>query len=152
LDIRVDGHRLLHVAAYSDSPRVAALLIERGAAIDVRESNFGATPLGFAMYAQESRMIELLSRVSREVFNLTYLGNVERLRELLSAEPDLARVVKESRTPLMGLPDDEARAREIVELFLAHGADPTLRNKEGLTAAECARKRGLEEAAELLRG
>src|SRR5207247_10610490 len=71
LDSRVDGHRLLHVAAYSDSPRVAALLIERGAAIDVRESNFGATPLGFAMYAQESRMIELLSRVSREVFNLT---------------------------------------------------------------------------------
>jgi hypothetical protein len=58
----------------------------------------------------------------------------------------------------MRLPDDEERAIEITDLFLAHGADPTLRNTygdeqflNGLTAAECADKRGLDRVAELLR-
>jgi ankyrin repeat protein len=141
----------LHVAAYSDAPRVASLLIERGAAVDPRESIWGGTPLSFAIYAQKPRMIELLSSVSRELFPLASLGKVERLRELLRDEPELARVVKAGRTPLMGLPDDQARALDIVELFLAHGADPTLRNNEGLIAADCARQRGLEEVANRLR-
>jgi ankyrin repeat protein len=40
---------------------------------------------------------------------------------------------------------------EIVELLLANGADPTVRNKEGMTAADCAKKRGLYDVAKLLR-
>jgi ankyrin repeat protein len=50
----------------------------------------------------------------------------------------------------MILPDDETRAIEIVELFLAHGADPKKRNDDGKTAADLASARGLEEVAELL--
>src|SRR6266404_5806166 len=50
----------------------------------------------------------------------------------------------------MWLPDEEARAVEIVELFLSLGADPTIRNKDGMTAADLATKRGLDEAAALL--
>jgi ankyrin repeat protein len=50
----------------------------------------------------------------------------------------------------MWLPGDEARAREIVELFLSHGADPSVRNADGQLAADLARKRGLEAAADLL--
>jgi len=73
------------------------------------------------------------------------------LRDILTNEPELAKVVWDGWTPLMWLPDDEARAVEIVELFLAHGADPSIRNKEGLTAADYARKRALDEAAERLR-
>jgi ankyrin repeat protein len=130
---------------------VAALLIERGAEIDCRDSNHQATPLWFAVWDQSLRTIELLSRYSRDVRSLTFTGNVERLREVLSAEPDLARTVTWGQTLLMELPGDEARALEIAELLLAHGADPTLRNKEGMTAEECARKRGLEKVAELLR-
>ena len=79
-------------------------------------------------------MIELLSRVSRDVWELTYTGNVERLREVLGAEPDRAKVVWEGETPLMFLPpDDEARAVEVVKLLLAHGADPTIRNSKDWT-------------------
>lgn len=149
----------LHTAAWSDSPGVGALLIERGAEIDYRESNYGATALGFAYHGQRQRMIELLGRFSRDVWNLAASGHVERLRELLTTEPELAKAVHPTgETPLMRLPDDEARAIEITELFLAHGADPTVRNKhgderflDGLTAAECADKRGLYRVAELLR-
>ena len=149
----------LHSAAWMDSPKVGALLIERGAEVDHRESNYGATALGFAYHGQRQRMIQLLGRFSRDVWNLTASGQVDRLRELLAAEPDLAKAVHPTgETPLMRLPDDEARALEITELFLTHGADPTVRNKhgdetflDGLTAAECADKRGLSRVAELLR-
>src|SRR5262249_31813904 len=94
--------------------------------------------------------IEFLSRFTRDVFRLTRIGNIERLREVLREEPDLAKVVDDGYTPIMWLPDDEAHAIEIVELLLDHGADPTIRSKEGMTAADCAIKRGLYEVAELL--
>lgn len=52
--------------------------------------------------------------------------------------------------PLMWLPDDEELASEVVALFLASGADPTLVDSRGFTAADHARDRGLERAAALL--
>ncbi len=73
------------------------------------------------------------------------------MRELLNAEPDLAKRISDGCTPLMWLPDDDARAIEVVELLLAHGADPSVKSKEGKTAADFAEERGLYEAAELLR-
>lgn len=143
--------RPLHVAAYHDSVRVAALLLERGAEIDPVEANYGNTPLDRAVYANKPRMIALLGPVSRDVWNLTFTGHAERLREVLSAEPDRAKVVSaDYGTPLMWLPDDEARALEIAELLLAHGADPAVRNKEGQTAAFRAHKRALDQVADLL--
>jgi len=50
-------------------------------------------------------------------------------------------------TPLMWLPDDEARAMEIIDLFLAHGADPAARTGDGNTAIDRALERGLDTAA-----
>ena len=89
---------------------MAALLIERGAEIDPVETNWDNTPLDFAVYQQKPRMIELLSRVSRDVWNLTFTGNVERLRVRARAtSPSCARVVNANGgTSLMWLPDDEA--------------------------------------------
>jgi uncharacterized protein len=45
------------------------------------------------------------------------------------------------------LPDDDERAVDVAEFLLAHGADPTVKNPAGLTPAEAAKKRGLDEAA-----
>jgi uncharacterized protein len=144
--------RPLHEAAGSDAGNVISLLIARSADVDARDAQWGATPLGFAVFGHRSRAIDLLGRVSRDVYNLTFIGDVARLREVLSAEPDLAKVVtKYGRTPLMWLPDDEARALEIIDLLLAHGADPAVRNRSGQTAADIALSRGLERAAERLR-
>jgi uncharacterized protein len=144
------GQTALHVAAYNDALGVATLLIERGASIDPRESNYGNTPIWTAIWATRPRLIELLGRFSRDVWGLAFIGNVERLREILTAKPELAKVGGEHETPLMWLPDDEARAREIVELLLSHGADPGARNQQGLTAADLARKRGMDEVARML--
>jgi ankyrin repeat protein len=143
--------RPLHEAASHDSLRVAKLLLDRGAEADPVETNWGATPLSFAIYGQKTRMIELLGRFSHDVWCLTQSGRVERLRELLAVEPGLAKVAGENSTPLMWLPDDEARAIEVAELLLAHGADPNVKDKEGQTAADRAEGRGLYEVAGLLR-
>lgn len=141
----------LHVAAYSDSVAVAELLIQRGAEVDFRESNYSGTALDFAVYGERWQAIELLSRHSKDVWALTFLGRVERLRDLLTVNPKLAQTVSpDGETPLMYLPDDESAAVEIARLFLDHGADLSVRNKQGKSAADLARKRHLDEAASIL--
>src|SRR5439155_11478106 len=96
------------------------------------------------------RMIELLRRHSRDVWNLSLIGDVDRLREIVPAEPRLAKVSWQT-TPLFWLPEDEHKALEIAKLFLEHGADPNFRSsKDGSTAAEVARKRGMRQVAALL--
>ena len=143
--------RGLHLAAYANSLRVARLLLDRGAEVDPVESNWSNTPLGAAVYSQHPEMIELLGRVSRDVWQLVYVGNIERLRQVFNTSPDLAKVASEGHTPLMWLPpDDESRALEIATLLIANGADPTLKTNDGQTAADRARRLGMFSLAELL--
>jgi len=151
-DIHDHGHRPLHAAAASDALGVAALLIERGAEVDARDWKYGGTPLGWARHHERPRMVALLAPFSRDVFNLAAAGCLDRLRQVLAAEPERARAVHGNETPLFRLPEEEDRALEIIELLLAHGADPAIRNDSGQTAAEVAEGRGLDAAADLLRG
>jgi len=67
---------------------------------------------------------------------------------LFRTEPDLAKIAGGGHTPLMWLPtDDEARALEGADLLLAYGADPTVRNNDGETAADRAAKLGMMRLA-----
>ena len=144
------NRRPLHVAASADAPRSAQLLIERGAEVDAKEDSYGATPIGWASYNQKTRMLDLLSSVSRNVWVLSLDGRVDRLRDVLRAEPERARVQEGGWTPLMWLPADEARALEVAKLLLTHGADPASRNGDGQTAVDVARARAQDDVAELL--
>jgi ankyrin repeat protein len=138
--------RPLHVAASHDALAVAELLIDRGAEIDPVEQNWNNTPIGFAVYHEFPRMIDLLAKHSRDIGDLVFTGHLSRVRELLAADPQFARTISESAL-LFWLPDDDAKAVEIVDLLVAFGADPRFRRKDGVTAADIARKRGLYEAA-----
>ena len=144
------GARPLHAAAYSGSAAVVQLLIDRGAEIDPRDEDHDATPIYWAHWGRRPQCVDLLAPHSRDVWTLVPAGKIERLRAVLDREPRLAAVRYEGGTPLFFLPDDERVAAEIVRLFLAHGADPTVQRKDGTTAAAIARARGLDEAAELL--
>jgi len=145
------GERALHAAAYSNSLGAAALLLERGAAVDPINTDYNNTPLGAAVYAQHQRMIELLGRVSRDIWELVYAGNIVRLRELFRGEPDLAKVAGAGHTPLMWLPpDDEQRAIDVATLLMSHGADATVKNNDGETASDRARRLGMDRLADLL--
>jgi ankyrin repeat protein len=150
-DVEHGGWTALHSAAHNNSVRVAKLLIERGATVDVREQRFKSTPLGHAVWAGQTAMIDLLSAVSRDVIALVRAGKLERLREVLHSNPALISATRDGRTPLYFLSVPEERALEIAELLLAHGADRAFTDADGLTAADVAAKAGLDELAELLR-
>src|SRR6185295_12439721 len=141
-----DSHnqRPLHQAAAHNARRAAELLIEHGADIDPRESRYGATPIGWAAHADHRDMVSFLSRYSRDIWTLCFNGYAERVRDVLEEDTSLAKQVDEQGiTPLWWLPDDESKAMEIVEWLLAAGADPSMKSKDGRTAADWARRRGM---------
>ncbi len=146
------GERALHAAVWGDSIPTARLLIERGAEIDARDRRYDATPLGWAIHLGKPEIAGYLSSVSRDIGSLARVGKVERLRSLLQQDPSLAQSLRTDRVALFGLPDkDEDLALEIADLLLSHGADPNLRSREGLTAAEQAERSGMDGLAQLLR-
>jgi len=142
----------LHYAAYHNALGAAALLIERGAEIDPVESEWNNTPLGGAVYAQHESMIRFLGQYSRDIWELAFSGQLERLRALFAESPALAKTESEGHTPLMWLPtDNEQVAIEIARLFLENGANAASRTKDGVTAADRAERLGMLDLAELLR-
>lgn len=147
-----NGERALHCAAWADSVPVARLLIERGAEIDARDRNYNATPLSWAIHLGKPRLIDYLSTVSYDILCLAIVGKVERLRSLLDTQPSLAKTLRDGRTALFCLPEkDEGLAMEIAELLLSHGADPNVKSRQGLTAADEAERNGMDALAQLLR-
>ncbi|HTE45446.1 MAG TPA: ankyrin repeat domain-containing protein, partial [Gemmatimonadaceae bacterium] len=144
--------RTLHIAAYNDAPRVAQLLIDRGAEIDPVETAWSNTPIDAAIWGQQSRIIDLLGPHTNDVWNLTFLGLVARLRDVLAKHPERAKASYEGMTLLMRLPGETENALDVANLLVAYGADPTARNRDGLSPADLAAKRGLDTVAKFLRG
>jgi hypothetical protein len=149
-----DGTELrgLQAAVAGGSIGVVRLLVAHGAEIDRPTKHFGGA-LGFASHFGRNEIAQFLAPLSRDVHNLTNLAIKERLRQLFAEQPVLANAVhfRLGATPLFTLPDDEDQAVEMAEFLLAHGADPRIRNKDGLTPEQSARRRGLVDAADLMR-
>ena len=146
--------RGIQVAVAGGSLEVVKLLVAHGADIDRPTTSVGGGAMGYAAHFNRREIAAFLMPLSRDVFDLTYLGMAERLRELFAEDPRLANAVipKTGITPLFCLPDDDDAAVEMTALLIAHGADPNFKNKEGLTAEQAARTRGLIEAADLMAG
>jgi ankyrin repeat protein len=142
------GKRALHEAAVRNATAAARFLIERGAEVDPLESTYQSTPIGWATHSDHREMVELLGRTSRDVWRLTFNGLVDRLRDVLAEDPSRARVSQpDGSTPLWWLPDDDEKAMAILELLIAAGTDPSAKNREGRTAADAARRRGMFDLA-----
>jgi ankyrin repeat protein len=146
------GERALHVAVWSDSVPTAQLLAECGADVDARDSKFDSTPLGWAIHLGKPQLIEYFGTVSSDVLGLVRAGKVDRLRSLFDAQPSLAKTGRGAETLLFCLPGaDEDLAMETAELLLSWGANPSLKNSAGRTAADEAERNGMDALAELLR-
>ena len=146
-----DGKRALHFAAEAGYVGIARRLIAAGADIDKRGTQYEATPLGFAVFFKRAAMIDLLTPLSRDIVNLVGAQRLARVGELLRAEPALAEARNRDGSPLLCLlPDDEEAAVQVTQFLLAHGVDPRLTDKNGETPAQVARRRGLDDAADLM--
>ena len=152
VDIADDnGLRGIQAAIAAGSIEVVRLLVAHGADIDQPTKYYGGA-LGFAGHFGRRDIAELLAPLSRDVHNLTFLSSKERLLQLFAEQPALVNAVNPRRgvTPLFCVPDDEDAALEMTEFLLAHGADREARSKDGQTAEELARQRGLMDAADLM--
>jgi ankyrin repeat protein len=146
-----DGKRALHAAAQSDHVELARRLLAAGADIDARGTQYDATPLGFAVFFKRAAMIDLLAPRSCDVVSLVRAQRLERLGEVLRVRPELVRACNRDGDPLLCLlPEDEEDAMRVAQYLLAHGADPRATNSKGETAAQAARRRGLDDAADLM--
>ena len=145
------GFSALHCTSHSGAVDIARLLLARGAAVDPLEERHGGSPLTHALYHGRTEMVELLTPLSRNFRALCKAGAVDRVRELLTADPNCVnRQDRPGETAVFCLPDDEDKAVELVELLLSLGADPGFRNSSGQTPAQVARSRGLDQAAAVL--
>ena len=148
-----EGISPLHRAVQANALDIADLLIAAGAEIDLRERKWKGTPLTWALVLGRPDMARKLAPLSRDVRGLAGLADLERLEQVLTAEPESAnhRLDVEDRiTPLFCLPEDEDAAMAVADILLRHGADPSLRNPQGKTPADVARQRGLDDAADLI--
>lgn len=146
-----DGVRALHEAAGSDAIEIVALLVEAGAEIDPIERRYGSTPLGWARHQGASATQVYLASRSHDIQALCEAAEIERLETLFAEAPALTNApARSGQPPLFCLPEDDTSACDLVEFLLAAGADPTVRNAQGLTPAQVARKQGLLDAAALL--
>ncbi len=147
-----DGITPLHRAVQSGSLEAVERLLAAGADVDRRERKWRGSALSWALVLGKPHLVERLTPISHDVRALASLGSLERLAAVLDARPELANAVLpgDAPTPLFCLPDDEEDAVATARLLLARGADRRARNDKGDTAADAARKRGLDEAATLL--
>jgi ankyrin repeat protein len=147
-----DNTRALHIAARADALEAVQWLLDRGAEVDPVETTWGGTPIGTATYMGRTRIIDLLSRYSRHVGVLVFNGKVERLRELVEADPSVIGTGPDRDSLLLWLPkDDETRAIEIARLLLQSGADPSIRDSAGKTPADRAERVAMYDLARVLR-
>ncbi len=151
-DVETADHtRALHIAGRADSLEAAELLVAKGAEIDPVETTWQGTPIGTATYSGCQRIIDFLSRYSRDIGTLAFNGKVERVRELVEADPSLARTTADGDSLLFWLPrDNEARAVAIARLLLEHGADPSVTDANGMTPGDRAERLAMFELARVL--
>jgi len=122
-----DGFTALHFACFFGQADAARMLLERGALVDVVAAN-------------PTRVMALHSAASAR--------NLEAARLLVERGAPVNARQQGGWAPIHGAAQNGDRA--MVELLLEHGADGSLANDAGKTAAEVAREKGHEEIVALL--
>lgn len=148
-----DGISPLHRAVQSGSLAAVERLLAAGADVDLRERKWKGTPLTWSRVLGHPHLTAYLAPLSQDVRGLSWLGLTARLARVFDDRPELVHFSlpgDDNPTLLFCLPDDEEAASETAGLLMRYGADPAMRNPAGQTAAEAARRRGLDEAADLM--
>ncbi len=89
----LQGRTPLHTAAWRGEDELLELLLAHGADINAKDSN-GATPLDMALFQDvasrgKTAAVLLAHGAETNIFNAAALGDIRRIRELLSRNPSL---------------------------------------------------------------
>jgi len=128
------GQAALHKAAAAGQLQIAKLLLEQGAAVNVR-SEAGMSPAHAAAAHARGEMLALLMERGADVD----LPSLEGLTPLHLAASNGLEIVGHNRGRL-----------ETMRILLDAGADPGRRDKEGHTPEERARATGFEQGSDFL--
>ena len=103
----------LHVAAEANLPEAVRLLLDAGADIEI-QSGTGASPLNIAAFS----------------------GSVDALKVLIEREADVNHTDRYGNTPLLDALAHNKRKFEPIEILIEAGADFTMENELGQSAAK----------------
>ena len=159
------GRTALLVATHANRIDTARLLIGRGADVNAKD-DLQDSPF---LYAGAEGRLEILRMTlaagadlkSTNRYGGTALipaahhGHVETVRELLKTRIDVNHVNRLGWTALLEaiiLGDGGAAHTAIVQLLVAHGANPQLPDAQGVTPLAHAEQRGQHRIAQILRG
>ncbi|MFE2124254.1 ankyrin repeat domain-containing protein [Rhodococcus aetherivorans] len=119
---------LMHAMLAEDTdPAIVALLIDRGADVDVADSDQKWTALHFAARDQNEAQVRLLLKAGADVDPVDVFGNTPLWRSVMNSRSDLAAM----------------------KLLIEHGADPHLRNHHGISPLDLARQSGQDDVVAL---
>jgi len=158
-----DGRTAVTAAALGDHVATARALIDAGADVDLQDADRNNALL----VCGETGSVAMLREVLRAKPDLTATnrfggtalipasdrGHVDMVRALLRTEIDVDHVNNLGWTALLEaviLGDGGGAHQEIVRILLAAGADPSIPDKDGVTALDHARAMGYAAIAELL--
>ena len=157
------GRTALLLAATSDRVEVARLLVAMGASPDALDDRHD-TPWLVTGVTGSVRMLEALLPAKPDltirnryggvsVIPASERGHVDYVRRVVTTGIDVNHVNDLGWTALLEavvLGDGGPRHQEIVRILLAAGADPSIADKDGVTALQHARAEGHRELAAIL--
>jgi ankyrin repeat protein len=148
---KAGGESPLWCAARGGHLDTVKLLVELGADVHARNPFYNSPPLGAANYKGQRHVVEYLLQFA-PIGDAVKYGGLDRVRTLLRENPECVHVRdKDGRTPLHYPYRDTQHGAQIIELLIAHGADPSAKDNEGRTPADQMLQRGRRDLAEVLR-
>ena len=151
----------LHEAALLGKLGLVKLLLARGADPTLREPNYFATPMGFALHNHQDHIVAFLDDYPMDIFQAAMRGKLGELQRLLDENPDYLnmrfadiRPAKEKpcagdwATPLVfAVYGDRPEA---VAFLLERGADATINDGGGKSLRSLAEEHAGERVKELI--
>lgn len=144
-----EDRRPIHWAAFHGHLEVVRYLVEHGASAAFRDRRWHASPCGWAEEGKRQEVLDyLIGNGNLDLVDAAAYGVTGRVRELLHAGeapngPD-GRGMPLRTAAYHGYAD-------VVRILLSHGADRSLKSREGKNALDYAEAQGREEVAALLR-
>ncbi|MCI0398064.1 MAG: ankyrin repeat domain-containing protein [Chloroflexi bacterium] len=139
----------LHVAAWGGHLEPAKVLLQHGAEATFHEPRYGSSPVGWADHMGHHQVRDyLLEHAPLSLEDAAFHGRLERVKELVEANPTLVNGLDGKGAPLRHAAT--AGHMAIVQYLLDKEADRALPDSDGKIALDFAREKGHQAVVDLL--